>query len=44
MSHHTPKIAFMADFDRLVIRGSLLPEASLIASIHPISLDVTGVP
>jgi len=43
MTVQTPKIVLMADFDRLVMRGSLLPEASRIASIHPISLAVTGV-
>jgi len=43
MTLHTPKIVLMADFDRRVLRGSLLPEASRIASIHPISLAVTGV-
>ena len=43
MTLHTPQIVLMPDFDRLVMRGSLLPEASRIASIHPISLAVTGV-
>lgn len=41
---HFAKIALRAERDRAVMRGSVLPDASLISSSQPRSFTVMGVP